>query len=117
MPSLGCGGMGNNPLIFKERLKAKVMSEFKTRVRMTASEFVKQNGGKLDLVKNPNTNKIFFVCGTKRGYVSQKVCANMGNLTLDQLGYAEVEANINGKEEIVPTLFLASSNVVKSFSL
>ena len=91
--------------------------EFKTRVRMTASEFVKQNGGKLDLVKNPNTGNLFFVCGTKRGYVSKNVRDNMDSLSLDQLGYAEVEANINGKEEIVPTLFLASTNVVKSFKL
>ena len=91
--------------------------EFKTRVRMSASEFVRQNGGKLDLVRNPNTGKLFFVCGTKRGYISKNVRDNMDSLTLDQLGYAELEANINGKEEIVPTLFLASSNVVKSFKL
>ena len=84
---------------------------------MTASEFVKQNGGKLDLVRNPNTGKLFFVCGTKRGYVSKNVRDNMDNLTLNQLGYAELEANINGKEKIVPTLFLASANVVKSFKL
>ena len=84
---------------------------------MTASEFVKQNGGKLDLVQNPNTGKIFFVCGDKRGYVSQKVRDNLGNLSLDQLGYAEVEATINGKQAIVPTLFLAAANVVKSFKL
>lgn len=81
---------------------------------MTASEFCEQNGGKLDLVKNPTTGKLFFVCGTKRGYVSQKVHDNMDSLTLDQLGYAEVD---NGKGEIIPTLFLASSNVVKSFKL
>ena len=92
-------------------------NEFKTRVRMAASEFVRQNGGKLDLVRNPNTGNIFFVCGTKKGFVSKNVRDKLGKLTLDEIGYAEVVANIDGKEEIVPTLFLAAANVVKSFKL
>ena len=85
--------------------------------RMNASEFVRMNGGKLDFVKNPNTGKVFFVCGDKRGYISKKVLAD-ADVKLADMQYGEIQANINGQPTVVPTLFLASTtNVVKSFSL
>ena len=85
--------------------------------RMSASEFVRMNGGKLDFVKNPNTGKVFFVCGDKRGYNSKKVLADAA-VKLADMQYGEIQANINGQPTVVPTLFLASTtNVVKSFTL
>lgn len=85
--------------------------------RMSASEFVRRNGGKLDFVKNPNTGKVFFACGSKRGYISKKILA-APDVKLEDMQYGEIQASINGQPTVVPTLFLASTtNVVKSFTL
>ena len=94
------------------------MSELVIKNRMTASQLVRANGGSLDFVENPHTNKLFFVCGSVRGYVSKNVRDNMDTVTLDQLQYGEIEANINGKPTSVPTLFMANvANVKKHFEL
>lgn len=84
---------------------------------MNAAEFVRQNGGKLDFIKNPNTGKVFFVCGGKHGYISKKVLAN-ADVKLTDMQYGEIRANINGQPTVVPTLFLTcTTNVIKSFTL
>ena len=70
--------------------------------RMSASEFVRMNGGKLDFIKNPNTGKVFFACGEKRGYISKNVLANP-DVKLADMQYGEIQANINGQPTVVPT--------------
>lgn len=86
--------------------------------RMTASELMKSEGANLDIVKNPNTGKLFFNCGSKKGYISHKVAEKLDTLQPSDIQYGEIHAVIDGKPKIVPTLFLASTaNVVKHFSL
>lgn len=86
--------------------------------RMTASELMRSQGANLDIVKNPNTGKLFFTCGSKRGYISKKVAGQLNTLSASDIQYGEIHATINGADTVVPTLFLASTaNVVKSFKL
>lgn len=86
--------------------------------RMTASELMRSEGASLNIVKNPNTGKLFFACGTKKGYISHKVAENLNTLNASDIQYGEIHASINGADTVVPTLFLESTaNVVKSFKL
>ena len=86
--------------------------------RMTASELMRSEGANLDIVKNPNTGKIFFTCGSKRGYISHNVAEKLDTLSASDIQYGEIHATINGNATTVPTLFLAATNnVVKSFKL
>lgn len=88
--------------------------------RMSASQYVRENGGSLDFVKNPNTGKIFFACGDKRGYVSKKVVANLDTVQLKDLQYGEIPYidPVTKENKVAPTLFMASTaNVQKHFEL
>ena len=58
--------------------------------RMSARQLVISENAKLDFVENPQTGKIFFVCGSKKGYVSPAAQAAMETGTLDDFQYAEV---------------------------
>ena len=72
----------------------------------------------LQLVKNPNTNKVFFVCGNTKGYVSPKALDKLNHGgTVADFQYAEV--SIDGGEA-VPCLMVVGSgnaNVIKTLSL
>lgn len=84
--------------------------------RMTVSELMRSEGANLDVVKNPNTDKLFFTCGSKRGYISHKVAENLNSLSVSDIQYGEIHTVINGAQRVVPTLFMVSTdNVVKSF--
>ena len=86
--------------------------------RMTASELMRSEGANLDIVRNPNTGKLFFACGSKKGYISKKVAGKLDTLQPSDIQYGEIHAVINGAQTVVPTLFMASTaNVVKSFKL
>lgn len=88
--------------------------------KKSAAQFVRENGGSLDFVKNPHTGNIFFSCGTKKGYVSKKVLAVMDTVKLEDMGYGEipyVDKN-TGEHKVAPTLFLISKvNIQKHFEL
>lgn len=58
--------------------------------RMTAKQLVISENARLQFVENPNNGKLFFVCGSKRGYVSPAAKAKMATGTLDDFQYAEV---------------------------
>ena len=58
--------------------------------RMSARQLVISENAELEFVENPNTRKIFFVCGSKRGYVSPAAVEKMSSGTLDDFQYAEV---------------------------
>lgn len=82
--------------------------------RMTARQLVIKENSPLNFLENPNTGKIFFVCGSKKGYVSPAALEKMdGECSLDDFQYAEV--SINGGEA-VPCLMVVGnrSNAIKS---
>lgn len=58
--------------------------------RMSARQLVISENAELQFVENPNTGKIFFVCGSKKGYVSPAAVEKMEKGTLDDFQYAEV---------------------------
>ena len=90
------------------------MSNIQSTNRMSARQLIISENSELQFVENPNTGKIFFVCGTKKGYVSPNALAKMHDGTIDDFQYAEV--SIDGGEA-VPCLMVvgqANNNVRKS---
>lgn len=74
--------------------------------RMSLRQLIISENSQLDFVTNPNTGKIFFVCGSKRGYVSPNAQAKIDTGTIDDFQYAEV--SINGAEAI-PCLMIVGN--------
>ena len=82
--------------------------------RMSARQLVISENSVIDFVKNPNTGKLFFVCGSKKGYVSPALQKVYKESTLDDIQYAEVSLD-GGKP--VPTLMCVGNsqqNVTKT---
>lgn len=75
--------------------------------RMSARQLVISENAKLDFVENPNTGKIFFVCGSKKGYVSPAALAILETGNLDDFQYAEVSID-NGPA--VPCLMVVGNS-------
>lgn len=65
-------------------------NNIKSANRMSARQLVISQNASLQFVENPNTGKVFFVCGSKKGYVSPAAKAAMETGTLDDFQYAEV---------------------------
>ena len=82
-------------------------SKVESTNRMSAMQLVISENAELQFVKNPNTGKTFFVCGSKRGYVSPNVLKIMDTCTLNELQYAEV--SLNGGEA-VPCLMVVGNS-------
>ena len=82
-------------------------SKIESTNRMSAKQLVISENAELQFVKNPNTGKTFFVCGSKRGYVSPNVLKIMDTCTVDDLQYAEV--SIDGGET-VPCLMVVGNS-------
>lgn len=76
--------------------------------RMTARQLVISENSSLEFVENPNTGKIFFVCGSKRGYVSPAAQAAMETGSLDDFQYAEV--SIDGNPAVPCLMVVGNSN-------
>ena len=89
------------------------------RNKKTAAQLMREEGAGLDFYPAKTPGKLRFVCGTKAGYVSQHVTDNLESVQVEDLRFAEVKAQKEGKEVWVPTLFLAAVKVkpVKHFSL
>ena len=82
--------------------------------RMSARQLVISENSVIDFVKNPNTGKLFFVCGSKKGYVSPALQKVYQDSTLDDIQYAEV--SLDGGTP-VPTLMCVGNsqqNVTKT---
>ena len=82
--------------------------------RMSARQLVISENSVIDFVKNPNTGKLFFVCGSKKGYVSPALQQVYQSSTLDDIQYAEV--SLDGGTP-VPTLMCVGNsqqNVTKT---
>lgn len=90
------------------------MSNIQSTNRMSARQLIISENSELQFVENPNTGKIFFVCGSKKGYVSPNALAKMHDGTIDDFQYAEV--SIDGGVA-VPCLMVVgqgNNNVRKS---
>ena len=91
--------------------------EVEARNRKSARQLVVENNAGLNLMKNPQTGKMFFTCGTTSGYVSPKAAAkfNEPDAKLSDFQYAEV--SIKGGE-FVPCLMIVGAvnpdNVIKT---
>lgn len=93
------------------------MSNIVATNRMSCAQLMKSQNSELQFVENPNTGKVFFVCGAVKGYVSPAVLANMSTVTVSELQFAEV--SIDNKPS-VPCLMMvgdASKNVRRTLSL
>lgn len=88
------------------------------RNKMTAASLMRSEGAGLDFYPAKKPGKLRFVCGTKAGYVSQNVTDNLESVQVQDLRFAEIKAEKEGKEVWVPTLFLAAKQKpIKHFSL
>ena len=92
-------------------------NQMKTRNKMSARDLVISENASLKFVENPNTGKIFFVCGNKKGYVSPAAVEKMETGSLDDFYYAEVSID---SSDYVPCLMLVNKpteKVVRSFDV
>lgn len=92
-------------------------SQMKFRNKMSARELVVSENAALKFVENPNTGKIFFTCGNKKGYVSPAAVEKMETGSIDDFYYAEVSI---GSSDYVPCLMLVNKStekVVRSFDV
>lgn len=76
--------------------------------RMTARQLVISENAELQFVENPHTKKIFFMCGSKKGYVSPAAKEKMNTGTLDDFQYAEV--SIDGGAAVPCLMVVGNSN-------
>ena len=83
-----------------------------TATNKMSGRALKQAHGAIEFVKNPNTGKCFFTCGSIVGYVSPKVESNLDSVTLDDIQYAEV--SIDGKPAVPCLMMKATTNVLKT---
>ena len=82
--------------------------------RMSARQLVISENSAIDFVRNPQTGKLFFVCGSKKGYVSPALQKVYHSSTLEDIQYAEV--SLDGGTP-VPTLMCVGNsqqNVAKT---
>lgn len=84
------------------------MDKMQVRNRMTATQLVISENSELQFINNPNTNKVFFMCGTKKGYISPAVAKAQDSVTLEDLQYAECAKP--GTDEWVPCLMMVGNS-------
>ena len=92
-------------------------SQMRFRNKMSARELVCSENSTLKFVENPNTGKVFFTCGSKKGYVSPAALEHMEQGELDNFCYAEV--SMDGKT-YVPCLMLVNKpteKIIRSFDV
>ena len=88
------------------------------RNKKTAAQLMREEGAGLDFYPAKTPGRLRFECGTKAGYVCQNITDNLDTVQLENMRYAEIRAEKEGKEVWMPTLFLASTKKrVKHFSL
>lgn len=94
------------------------MEAMHTKNRMTLRAFLKKEECPIEFVRIEGRTCGVFLCGTTKGYVSEKVmnAVNSNSLKADDVDYAECAKTEGGN--YVPCLMLRSKvNVVGSFSL
>lgn len=93
----------------------------KHRNSMTAAALKHHEGCPIEFIKNPKNGNVFFMCGTKTGYVSpnaRELMAQEGT-TLDDFTYNECcKPDLDDKVEAnwIPCLSIRNKdNIIKSF--
>ena len=82
--------------------------------RMSARQLVISENASLQFVENPNTGKIFFVCGSKKGYVSPAALEKMDTGSLDDFQYAEVSIDGGAAVPCLMVVGKSGQNVKRS---
>lgn len=83
------------------------------RNRMSVEALKNSEKDSLQFIKNPNTGKLFFMCGSKAGYISPAVRQEIDTIQASELQYAE--CCIEGSNEWVPCIMKQSKdNVVRT---
>lgn len=91
------------------------MEKMQVRNRKTAEQLVISENAELQFINNPNTNKVFFMCGSIKGYISPAVAAKLDTVQLADLQYAECAKP--GTNDWVPCLMMvgnSNANVKRS---
>ena len=83
------------------------------RNKMSARDLVISENASLEFRENPNTGKIFFICGSKKGYVSPAAVEKMKTGSIDDFYYVEV--SVGGKDYVPCLCYAKSANVIKQF--
>lgn len=93
-------------------MKPKIIS----KNRMSAAALKQQENAKIDFIKNDHTGKTFFVCGSKKGYISPAVyeAYQKRTLELEDMQYAECSTD-NGQTFVPCLMVIGTSNVVASY--
>ena len=98
-------------------MEEKNFSERVTKTNeMSAADLKVRNHSDIDFVRSPKTGKIFFVCGSTKGYVSKAAQKKLeeGSLTLESLRYCDMSIDGN---PAVPCLMMvgdSKKNVLKT---
>lgn len=82
-------------------------TEFVCRNRMSAPALKEQQNDKIHIIENPKSGKLFFVCGSVRGYITKKTQESIDTVDVEDLEYAEVLSSDNS---YIPCLFLRGKN-------
>lgn len=84
------------------------MNELQVSDRMSLKQLIISENAELQQVKNPKTGKCFFVCGSKRGYISPAAQQKLAdpNATLDDFQYAMVA---KPGQEAIPCLMVVGN--------
>jgi hypothetical protein len=98
----------------RQSTKSKTTA-MQSRNRMSARDLVASENASLQFVQNPNTGKIFFVCGSKKGYVSPAAMEKMEEGSLDDFYYVEV--SFGGRDYVPCLCYAKTKNVTKQFSV
>lgn len=84
------------------------MEKMQVRNRKTAEQLVISNNAPLQFINNPNTNKVFFMCGDTKGYVSPAVTKALDTVELKDLQYAECAKP--GTNDWIPCLMMVGNS-------
>ena len=82
--------------------------------RMSARQLIISQNSELQFVENPNTGKLFFVCGSIKGYVSPAATAKMADGTIDDFQYAEVSIDGGAAVPCLMVVGNSGANVKRS---
>lgn len=100
------------------------MAEYANKIIAKGTKTLRQliisENATLDTVVNPHTGTLFFACGTKQGYISDKAQEMLQDMTLSEDAILDTiyysECSKDGGANYVPTLHTRSTdNIKRSF--
>lgn len=99
----------------QEEIETIDSQKMKSRNRMSARELVVSENATLQFIENPETGNVFFVCGSKKGYISPAAKEHIQSGELDDFVYAEV--SLNGKPYIPCLMLKKQTKVIRTISV